>query len=210
MSIAYIRHLCYPRSARPLSGRSLARDKLAAARSHDVNCGGRLAVLDPVPKALSRVVGALIVAAALALPADAQTQNSIDTGADKLAIQGYDTVAYFTAGRPIKGKGELEFLWQDTRWLFSSAANRDLFASDPRRYSPQYSGFCSMGMALGALWRANPEVWTIVDGKLFLKYSKITGDRWRQNIAENIDRADENWPRLRKLGKGASLFIPMW
>jgi hypothetical protein len=58
-----------------------------------------------------------------------------------VAIKGYDPVAYFTEGRPVKGKKEFEFTWQDARWRFASAAHRDLFAAKPERYAPQYGGF---------------------------------------------------------------------
>ncbi len=57
-----------------------------------------------------------------------------------VAIKGYDTVAYFTEQRAVKGKEEFEFSWEGVRWLFSSAANRDLFAADPEHFIPQYGG----------------------------------------------------------------------
>jgi hypothetical protein len=58
-----------------------------------------------------------------------------------VAIKGYDPVAYFTEGRAVKGKKEFEYKWQDAKWRFSSAANRDKFAADPQAYAPKYGGF---------------------------------------------------------------------
>jgi len=58
-----------------------------------------------------------------------------------VAIKGYDPVAYFTKGSPVKGFKEFAYNWNDAKWYFSSAQNRDLFAADPERYAPQYGGY---------------------------------------------------------------------
>jgi YHS domain-containing protein len=64
--------------------------------------------------------------------------NTDDFG---VAIQGYDTVAYHTERRPVKGKTEFSHKWNDAVWYFASAENRDLFAEDPERYAPRYGGY---------------------------------------------------------------------
>ena len=56
------------------------------------------------------------------------------------AIHGYDPVAYFEAGEPVKGKPRHEAEWNGAKWRFASAANRDAFEADPERYAPQYGG----------------------------------------------------------------------
>jgi YHS domain-containing protein len=58
-----------------------------------------------------------------------------------VAIKGYDTVAYHTAGRAVKGKSKFSHTWNDAKWYFTSAENKDLFAADPERYAPQYGGY---------------------------------------------------------------------
>src|SRR5215471_15868622 len=45
----------------------------------------------------------------------------------KLSISGYDPVAYFTNGKPVQGKSEIEYLWHKLRWRFASDAHRELF-----------------------------------------------------------------------------------
>jgi YHS domain-containing protein len=63
--------------------------------------------------------------------------------ADKrgVAIKGYDPVAYFTEGRPVKGKSDYAYIWNDATWYFSSEENSDLFAANPERFAPQYGGY---------------------------------------------------------------------
>ena len=67
--------------------------------------------------------------------------DQINTTFFGVAIKGYDTVAYHTEGRAVKGKRSFAQQWNDAKWYFVSAANRDLFAADPERYAPQYGGY---------------------------------------------------------------------
>ena len=57
-----------------------------------------------------------------------------------VAIRGLDPVAFHTEKRAVKGKKEFSYQWRDAKWYFKSAENRDLFASDPRRFAPQFGG----------------------------------------------------------------------
>jgi enamine deaminase RidA (YjgF/YER057c/UK114 family) len=117
----------------------------------------------------------------------------------RLAISGYDTVAYFTDGKPVPGQPGHEYVWHDARWRFSSPAHRDLFVRDPDHYAPQYDGYCAGGMT-GADFAGphkdtvDPEVWMIVDGKLYLAhFGGPLLDEWKEKAAENIKLADDNW-----------------
>ena len=143
-------------------------------------------------KALLRVFSGILVSALLVMPAIAG-QGMIATGPDKVAIKGYDTVAYFTEGRPTMGKSEFSYSWNDVEWHFASAANRDLFSKDPDKYAPQFGGFCANGLSQGKKVVADPTAWTIVDGKLYLKFSEGARDRWRADQATKIKQAEVNW-----------------
>jgi hypothetical protein len=85
-----------------------------------------------------------------------------------IAIKGYDTVAYLAESRGVRGKEGFEYLYEESRWRFSSAVHRDLFAANQVRYMPRYKGFCASGMIAGRLGSANPEVWKIIDTKLWI------------------------------------------
>jgi hypothetical protein len=137
----------------------------------------------------------VLVAAIVVVPT---TIRSVSAEPNRVAIKGYDPVAYFTEGRPVPGKPDYQHVWQDAQWRFSSAANRDLFASSPDRYAPQYGGFCALGITNGMKAEVDPQAWTIVDGRLYLNYSQDARDRWRQNAMAHIKAADEKWTALRK------------
>jgi enamine deaminase RidA (YjgF/YER057c/UK114 family) len=131
----------------------------------------------------------------------------------KLSISGYDPVAYFTDGKPIKGKSEFEYLWHELRWHFANGEHRDLFAKNPDRYTPQYDGYCAMGVAGAAVFgphkdTVDPEAWAIVDGKLYLTHTRYTLERWRPNLAENIKQADANWSAVAQQPEPAFIGPP--
>ena len=140
---------------------------------------------------------ALVLAALLAGSA-AVAGEGVNKDAEDLAIRGYDTVAYFTDGRPVKGSPDFEHVWQDARWRFASAEHRRLFASDPDRYAPQFGGFCTGGMGVGQLAPADPEAWVIVEGRLYFHYNKEARDETATDPKAHITAAAERWETLGK------------
>ena len=125
----------------------------------------------------------------------------VATSPNNIAIKGYDTVAYFTEGKAVMGKPDITYAWQDAQWHFTNVRHRDLFAADPERYAPQFGGFCSVGLTMGKQVAADPEQWTIVDGKLYIKYNKTFRDKWRQDKAAKIQKANMNWSNYLSGGK---------
>ncbi len=141
------------------------------------------------------VVAAVIVGVYLSSAKPEITAYNVDS--DLVAIHGYDTVAYFTDGKPTKGKIDFEHVWQEAHWQFASATNRDLFATNPDRYAPQFGGYCSAGVALGEYADVDPEAWTIVDGKLYLISTKENREVWQKSPEAHIGYAKYNWEKNR-------------
>jgi YHS domain-containing protein len=117
---------------------------------------------------------------------------------DGFAIRGYDPVAYFTDGKPVRGKKEFEFEYNGARWLFASAANQQAFSAEPEKYLPQYGGYCAYGMSHGYAAPIEPDAWSIVDGKLYLNYNLDVRKEWNKDIPGYISKADVNWPKIPK------------
>jgi enamine deaminase RidA (YjgF/YER057c/UK114 family) len=128
----------------------------------------------------------------------------------RLSISGYDPVAYFTDGKPVPGKSEFEYLWHRLRWRFASGEHRDLFVKDPDRYTPQYDGYCAMGVAWADPHKdtIDPEAWAIVDGKLYLTHTTRAMAVWQEKAAENIKRADQNWSTVEHQAEPAVVGPP--
>ena len=114
-----------------------------------------------------------------------------------IAIEGYDPVAYFREGRATKGSKEFAHEWLGATWYFADAEHRDLFAADPVKYAPQYGGYCAGGMAKNHIAYIDPEVWRIVDGKLYLLHMKGELGSSEPDIAGMITKGDANWPQIK-------------
>jgi hypothetical protein len=113
-----------------------------------------------------------------------------------VAINGYDPVAYFKAGKAMKGIESISFKWRDANWHFTSKENRDLFATAPEKYAPQYGGYCAWAMTEARKAVTDPEVWKIADGKLYLNCSSSAMEKWERDIPGHIKKADANWLKL--------------
>jgi YHS domain-containing protein len=113
------------------------------------------------------------------------------------AIKGYDAVAYFNAGKAQQGGESHSVVWHGMTWHFASEENRDLFAASPEKYAPQYDGYCAWAMTESRKALTDPEVWKIVDGKLYLNCSMAAYEKWSRDIPGNIKKADQNWLRMQ-------------
>jgi YHS domain-containing protein len=117
--------------------------------------------------------------------------------AEKLIIRGYDPVAYYCAGKPIKGLKDFAYHWMGGTYRFSSKENLDLFKKAPEKYAPQYGGYCAYAVSQNYTAPVDPEAWDIVNGKLYLNYSKSVQKKWREKREEYITLADKNWPEIK-------------
>ena len=116
-----------------------------------------------------------------------------------LALQGYDVVAYFTDNRAVRGDARYTSGYGGATYRFASAGHLALFVKDPVRYLPQYGGFCAFGASQreGHTAIADPEAFTVVDGKLYLNYNKEVQKVWNRDREKSIRQANINWERLR-------------
>ena len=134
-----------------------------------------------------------------ALPVFAASKSDpINKDGSGVAIKGYDPVAYFTQSKPVKGSSAFTYQWMNATWWFASAEDRDAFKSTPEKYAPQYGGYCAYGVSQGHTAPIDPEAWTIVQGKLYLNYSRGVKKTWSEAIPKHIEQANRNWPGLHK------------
>ncbi len=142
-----------------------------------------------------RAMFAIVPALAL-IPQAAAAKDPVYAGWTGVAVDGTDVVAYFKENKPVAGNRSITHDWNGATWRFSSEANRDAFAADPVAYAPQYGGYCAYAVSEGYTASTTPEAWRIVDGKLYLNYSKDVQGLWAQDIPGRIARADGNWPKV--------------
>ena len=117
----------------------------------------------------------------------------------KVAINGYDSVAYFLDARPVQGDSAFSYEWQGAKWKFANQKNLELFKKNPEKYAPQYGGFCAYAMSKGVFASSIPESWSIVDEKLYLNYDLELRKKWLANKTYFIQFADRKWQDIWQL-----------
>jgi YHS domain-containing protein len=155
---------------------------------------------------LTRRAALTLSAAALLFSAAAQAaeppintlKNGLFGGRTDTAINGYDTVAYFTVSKPVKGLDSLVYEWRGAKWKFSTQENLDLFKANPEKYAPQYGGYCAYGVTQDHLVKVEPDQFTVRDGKLYLNYDADVQTLWSKDIPGYIKAADSKFPALLK------------
>jgi YHS domain-containing protein len=122
-------------------------------------------------------------------PVSTDVRSNVATG-------GYDVVAYFMDGEPVKGSEDFVTRYNGATWYFASAAHRDAFIANPAAYVPQYGGYCAFAVSKGYTAPSDPNAWKIVDGKLYLNYNSDVQAMWSKDIPGHIAAATKNWPKL--------------
>ena len=152
---------------------------------------------------LCALAGALLLAIATLV---STSSNAGEVGAGEVntgyfgnvAIEGYDTVAYFKEGKAVKGNPEYSYEWFGAEWYFSRPEHRALFKENPLAYSPQYGGLCADGMSYGGMTvNIDPEAFSVIDGKLYLNADQSSREDLESSTSR-IESADANWPTVKK------------
>jgi len=126
----------------------------------------------------------------------AMSAPPVETGLfNNKAIYGFDTVAYWTENKAVKGSDDHVFTWRGAQWHFSSEENKNLFVSDPEKYAPQYGGYCAFGIANDKLVGIDENAFRIYNDKLYLNYSASVAKRFNEDIDYFIAEADKNYPK---------------
>jgi YHS domain-containing protein len=136
--------------------------------------------------------------AAFAAPPINTLKGGLLGGRTDTAILGYDTVAYFTDGKPVKGQDAFVADWMGAKWKFASQAHLELFKASPEKYAPQYGGYCAYGVSQDNLVSIEPDKFKVEGGKLYLNYNADVQATWLKDTAGYIRQADAKFPVLVK------------
>jgi YHS domain-containing protein len=116
---------------------------------------------------------------------------------ERLGLKGYDPVAYFTLAAPTPGLADYEYVYDGLRYRFANARHRDLFKANPEKYAPQFGGSCAMNMSNGVRREADPTIWVISNGNLYVFAGTGGADRFRQDPQVAASKAATNWKNLK-------------
>ena len=112
--------------------------------------------------------------------------------------EGFDLVSYFTQKAPLEGNKKFETTYDNVKFKFISKENLDLFKSNPKKYIPQYGGYCAWAMSNDKTAPGNAPFWTIYKEKLYLNYDQKILDKWIADKDGFIKKADAHWAKADK------------
>ena len=145
---------------------------------------------------MKRFALTLAIVISAALPAFGGEQYVDSSG---YAVSGYDVVAYHGLAQSapaVPGRANITAQYNGALFAFSSSQNRDTFQSNPAKYAPQFDGHCAYGVAKGGKVPANPNLWRIESGKLYLNITRNVAGFWASDVAGNISQANSSWSSL--------------
>jgi len=140
------------------------------------------------------IVLALLIWGFPALPQMTKTLLNLDKNG--VAIEGYDPVAFFTQGKPVKGNAQFHSSYKGATYYFASADDKGAFDANPAKYEPQFGGFCAYGASQGHVAPIKIEATQIVNGRLLMQYDLDIKDKFNKDPQGNLAKADKNWPGL--------------
>jgi YHS domain-containing protein len=114
-----------------------------------------------------------------------------------VALNRLDALSYFSHEQKLMdGDQQKSFIYKGSKFYFITAAHLDAFKADPEHFAPQFDGFCAYNASQGQRVAANPRVFAIQDGKLYLFSDREALRHWKADVAANIEHGNQAWPAL--------------
>lgn len=114
-----------------------------------------------------------------------------------VGVQGYDLVSYQKNKTPLHGNGNFVSVHEGVRYLFINEENKMEFDRNPSKYLPAYGGWCAFGVAVGKKFTSDPNVYEVVDGKLYLNLDNKIKGLWLKDMKGNIKKSEANWMKIK-------------
>ena len=111
-------------------------------------------------------------------------------------LDGYDAVAFFTDNKPVKGEPIFQLSHKGAIYYFASQEHLNLFKANPKKYEPQFGGWCAYAVSLGRIAPIDVNTFSIVDGRLFIQHNQRAVNGWNKDVSGNIVKADKYWPAV--------------
>lgn len=149
-------------------------------------------------KALIALALLSVMSSTAALAADEyNTATGLTAAGAPLGLHGVDPVAFIEIGNRIEGSAAYTAVHDGVAYYFSSEANKQAFEKSPRRYLPQFGGFCTFGVSVAKKFDGNPRYAAVENGKLYVFLNEAIFNEFQKDRAGTIAKAEKNWRNIR-------------
>ena len=116
-----------------------------------------------------------------------------DADDSRVMLKGADLVAYFTDNKYVQGTPQIKSDYEGVTFRFASAAHKALFDKEPKKYLPEFGGYCGNGMVYGIPWGGDADTWKMINGKLYIFGGQASKDGFEVDEARHLQLADKYW-----------------
>ena len=105
-------------------------------------------------------------------------------------------MSHFTHGKLVRRSDDFSTKYKGAICKFGTHKYEELLLAYSEAYAPQCGGYCAYAVANGTTAGAEPELFAIVDGKLYLNYSRRFNQRWTADRDNFIYKVVAQWLKL--------------
>jgi hypothetical protein len=114
-----------------------------------------------------------------------------------LALYGFDPVGYFTEGKALRGRTDLEYSFVGATWRFRNEGNRAAFTTNPDVYMPCYGGYDPLSVARGLTIPGHPDLWVLLNSRIYLFADAASRNAFMGDPQGMVAAASAQWPKLQ-------------
>lgn len=150
---------------------------------------------------LKLLFAAIVVSLAGCAAMDAQNPSSAlkpvnavaDAQDSRVMLKGADVTTYFTQAKYTQGDPQFRSVYEGVVFRFASAENKALFDKEPKKYQPEFGGFCANGIVYGIPWGGDADTWRMLNGKLYIFGGQGSKDGFEVDAAKHLVLAEKYW-----------------
>ena len=116
-----------------------------------------------------------------------------DADDSRVILKGADLVAYFTDAKYMQGTPQIKSEYEGVTFRFASAEHKALFDKEPKKYLPEYGGYCANGIVYGIPWGGDADTWKMINGKLYIFGGQGSKDGFLVDEAKHLQLAEKYW-----------------
>jgi YHS domain-containing protein len=147
------------------------------------------------PNQTPSLLVALTLIMSVSIASGQPDQAGAEQTAPTIALSGFDPVSYFDAdsGDPRKGDAMYSQIYEGLEYRFVSSDHLMDFSISPDKYAPLFDGADPLQLVERKNIDADPRIYSVIDGGLYLFANQGSRDTWLQTFDELAPVALANW-----------------